>query len=291
MKNQHAYLKIVIIGTSHITNQVLKLLCVQRVAPQCLVRIIYWPSTVHTGEAIAKQLGINCIVSYSSEELTDLFCNIKTPTLVISAGNTYIFPEAVVMNYNLKIINFHNSLLPAYPGQNIPTWVIYGDEKQTGISWHAIDCGIDSGDIFIQKAYKIGEHDTAFNVLRQGMNAGFQAFTEIMSGVIDGTLGGKAQRFSSSRRLFKSDERPDNGIINLDSNLHYIYRLLRSMDYGRFNIFLPPQLTFSKKDYDVCSYSLEKTEINLTKDIHLKNNVLYISDEQHVLRLTLQSKK
>ena len=60
----------------------------------------------------------------------------KGEVLIISANNEYIFPAELVKLENVTIINFHYSLLPLYRGVNIPTWVIYNEEKYTGVTWH-----------------------------------------------------------------------------------------------------------------------------------------------------------
>lgn len=57
----------------------------------------------------------------SKKKLLQYFLKISEKTLIISANNNYIFPKEVVNKDNLKIINFHNALLPYHPGRNAPT--------------------------------------------------------------------------------------------------------------------------------------------------------------------------
>ena len=72
-------------------------------------------------------------------------------TLIISANNEYIFSKEIVDRTNVTIINFHYSYLPDYRGMNIPTWVIFNNEKYTGITWHYVNSSVDAGEIIIQK--------------------------------------------------------------------------------------------------------------------------------------------
>ncbi|MDC0870758.1 formyltransferase family protein [Flavobacteriaceae bacterium] len=52
--------------------------------------------------------------------------------------------------YKNKIINFHPSLLPKYPGLNAIDQVILNNEKELGNTAHFIDEGIDTGKIILQ---------------------------------------------------------------------------------------------------------------------------------------------
>lgn len=50
---------------------------------------------------------------------------LEKPTLVISAHNYYLFPAEILQKPNLKIINYHNSLLPLHRGLNAQMWSIF----------------------------------------------------------------------------------------------------------------------------------------------------------------------
>lgn len=57
-------------------------------------------------------------------------------------------------------INAHPSLLPKYRGPNPYFWVIKNQEQTSGISFHLIDKGYDSGAILAQEEVKIYPSDT-----------------------------------------------------------------------------------------------------------------------------------
>src|SRR3972149_4437713 len=42
--------------------------------------------------------------------------DLRHPTVIFSANNNFIFPEHVVGKKNLRIVNFHNAVLPSYRG-------------------------------------------------------------------------------------------------------------------------------------------------------------------------------
>ena len=76
-------------------------------------------------------------------------------TLVVSAGNKYLFPSHIIQKENLTIINFHNVLLPHFPGRNEPSWAIWAGAEESGATWHLVSEGVDEGDCLWQKAYSI----------------------------------------------------------------------------------------------------------------------------------------
>ena len=57
-------------------------------------------------------------------------------------------------------INVHPSLLPKYRGPNPYFWVIKNQEQITGVTFHLIDSGYDSGAILAQEEIKIYPSDT-----------------------------------------------------------------------------------------------------------------------------------
>jgi len=64
----------------------------------------------------------------------------------------------------IGVLNRHNALLPKNRGRLTPFWVLYKQEKETGVSIHFVEEGIDSGDIIVQKRYDVSKNDT-FNSL------------------------------------------------------------------------------------------------------------------------------
>lgn len=77
----------------------------------------------------------------------DFFRNLKD-CLVVSFNSFYIFKEPAISQNT--IINYHNALLPKHRGVNAHIWAIYDGNEYSGITWHLVDEGIDTGKIIIQ---------------------------------------------------------------------------------------------------------------------------------------------
>lgn len=54
-----------------------------------------------------------------------------------------------------KLFNIHFSLLPKYKGMYTSALPILNNEKETGVTLHKIDTGIDTGEIIAQRKIKM----------------------------------------------------------------------------------------------------------------------------------------
>lgn len=85
--------------------------------------------------------------------------------LIVLAGYLSVVSKAVIDSFKNKIINIHPSLIPnycgkGYYGDRIHAEVIANSEKETGITIHYVDEGIDTGKIIIQEKLSVLEDDT-----------------------------------------------------------------------------------------------------------------------------------
>ncbi|MCB0473365.1 MAG: hypothetical protein KDC56_09940 [Flavobacteriaceae bacterium] len=55
----------------------------------------------------------------------------------------------------IGVLNRHNALLPKNRGRLTPFWVLYNGDKETGVSIHFVEEGIDSGDIIVQEKFNV----------------------------------------------------------------------------------------------------------------------------------------
>jgi phosphoribosylglycinamide formyltransferase 1 len=84
--------------------------------------------------------------------------------LVVLGGFMRIIGPAMVEKYKNHIINIHPSLLPKFGGtMNMSTHqaVLDAGEKETGMTIHIVDEGVDTGKILLQKKVAVDKGDTA----------------------------------------------------------------------------------------------------------------------------------
>lgn len=187
----------------------------------------------------------------SKDDLPALF-NETQRTLVLSANNTIIFPQKIVEMENLRILNYHNSLLPAHRGMHAEAWTIFAGDAQAGISWHRVDNGIDTGPLVAQKSMPVGNL-TSLELLRRQCELAVAALSACLRDVLSGDapLTPQAPCTVPAR---KRAERPNNGVLDLSWPAKKIWNFLRAFDYGALKTLGTPRCEIGGRWYSWQSY-------------------------------------
>lgn len=188
----------------------------------------------------------------------EYFKDIKN-ALIISANNFYLFSPQTTQNNT--IINYHNALLPKHRGVNAHIWAIWENDELSGISWHLVDSGIDTGKILIQKAIKLNKNTTARELLLVQHKLAINSFDEALSKLNNKefiTGGGGVSSFH------KRTDMPNNAILELAWEEEKISRFLRAFDIGAFRegVSLPKLEIFGKK-FEVLFYEFSQKALTL----------------------------
>ena len=81
-----------------------------------------------------------------------------SPDLVVSAGFMRILSSDCVARF--RIVNSHPALLPLFPGAHAVRDALAAGAKQTGVTIHWVDSGVDTGEIIAQETVAISASDT-----------------------------------------------------------------------------------------------------------------------------------
>lgn len=112
------------------------------------------------------------------------------PDLIVVAAFSQIIRAPMLERPRLGIVNVHPSLLPKYRGPNPHYWVMANGERETGVTVHHLDEGIDTGDIIMQQAIAIMPGDSERTLQRR--TAALAA--DLLPAVINGLAQGRAPR-------------------------------------------------------------------------------------------------
>lgn len=85
------------------------------------------------------------------------------PDIIINQSQNIIKKELLDIPA-IGVLNRHNALLPKNRGRLTPFWVLFKEERETGVSIHFVEEALDSGDIIVQEKYTVTKKDT-FNTL------------------------------------------------------------------------------------------------------------------------------
>ncbi|MCD6436069.1 MAG: phosphoribosylglycinamide formyltransferase [Clostridiales bacterium] len=85
--------------------------------------------------------------------------------LIVLAGFLGFIDEKIIQQYDKKIINIHPALIPKYCGKGfyghkVHEAVLKNKDKETGVTIHFVDEGIDTGEIIIQEKVSVLRNDT-----------------------------------------------------------------------------------------------------------------------------------
>ena len=92
-------------------------------------------------------------------ELLDL-----SPDILLIASWAEIIKHSTLSLENLSAINCHGSLLPKYRGACPHIATIFNGDEKTGITFHLIDEGIDTGDILLQQEMEVKPRETSIQL-------------------------------------------------------------------------------------------------------------------------------
>jgi phosphoribosylglycinamide formyltransferase-1 len=77
------------------------------------------------------------------------------PDLIVLAGFMRILPPSFVERFGPHIINTHPSLLPLFPGAHAVRDALAAGARETGVTIHVVDAGVDTGPIIAQKSVTV----------------------------------------------------------------------------------------------------------------------------------------
>lgn len=278
--------KVIVLGYGQIVNKCLeKMNELKNKYSYELIYIEHESTSLSTSVELCEKNNISYYKIEDKKELTDFLFKEEDETLIISAGNFYIFPENIVNKKNYTIINFHSALLPSYPGRNAQSWAIFCGEKEAGATWHFVTKELDAGKYIIQKKCPISENTKAYELTGEIMTIAFDGFVEIIEGVLTDTYD-KVQNIEidKNRKIYKGKDIPGGGIFSITDSAEYIYRLLRSMDYGKSDIFPPVCTELDGDKIRISTYKLIDKDIDDEIVINDKE-ILIPFDSEKVLRL------
>lgn len=97
-------------------------------------------------------------------ELADLI-GAHRPDLVVCAGYLKLLGAAVLDAFEGRLVNTHNSLLPAFPGIHGPADAVAAGVKVAGATLFLVDAGTDTGPILAQTVVSVFDDDDADSLL------------------------------------------------------------------------------------------------------------------------------
>ena len=118
-----------------------------------------------TALARRNRLPIFWIDRMTEEELAPL--RALKPDLILVGGFSIIFKTPLLDLPTHGCVNTHSSLLPRHRGPNPFNGVLMSGDEETGVTFHRMDPGVDTGDLLDQTRYPVEARDNLLTLYRR----------------------------------------------------------------------------------------------------------------------------
>ena len=149
-----------------------------------------------SGIAKRKGLPILFIDKMNDAELAPL--KSLEPDLILVGGFSIILKAPIIRVPRIGCLNCHSSLLPAHRGPNPFRACILANDAETGVTFHIIDEGIDTGAIVEQCRLTIRDADTAGSLVRRCSDLASEVLIDLLDRIEAEGLQGEVQDESAS---------------------------------------------------------------------------------------------
>jgi methionyl-tRNA formyltransferase len=171
--------------------------------------------------------GMDVLLPARRSTVAPLLASVE-PDLVVCMGFPWKVPPAALAVPRLGWLNGHPSLLPWHRGPLPIAWAIKEGDEEVGITFHRMDADLDTGAIFSQRAYPLGEleaPDTFYP--KMGPVVG-EALAEALERLAAGEEGTPQPDGGSYESFFS----PDDVWLDLSRPAAEVYRLAWAWRYG-----------------------------------------------------------
>ena len=149
------------------------------------------------------------------------------PHLLLVGGWGEILKQPILQVEELCSINCHGSLLPKYRGACPYFAPVFNGDATTGLTFHLIDKGIDTGEILLQKEFEIEPDETAIGLAKRSASKFGEKIAPLLQRLKTGDISPKPQTGTAS---YVPEKKSEWGWIPWNSPVAIIDQRLRALD-------------------------------------------------------------
>ncbi len=157
--------------------------------------------------ALSKEIAVRQPESLKDTDVVKEISELQADLMIVAAYGL-ILPQAILDLPKHGCLNVHASLLPRWRGAApIQAAILAGDEE-TGISLMQMTAGLDSGPVFAQQSVRIGDTESAGELLARLALLGGEMLCEQLPDILAGKLKAEPQDENSvtyAGKIRKSD--------------------------------------------------------------------------------------
>lgn len=155
---------------------------------------------------------------------------------------------------SLKLFNIHFSLLPGYKGCHTSVLPILHGQRKTGVTFHRIDNGIDTGEIIEQEEVTILPTDTSYDLYKKMINVGTNLVIKNLENVIKGIENSRKQNVQGSTYYSVHEINYANIRLDVNSTAYQIQNQVRAFNFRPYQL-----ITWNAVQYVECEILDERS--------------------------------
>lgn len=212
--------------------------------------------------AEAEKIGIQPIPAREVKDrrLADEFRS-RSVDVILNVHSLYVVHHDVITSARVGAYNLHPGPLPRYAGLNAPSWAIYRDEREYGVTLHKMSPDIDAGPIVYQTMFLIAPTDTGLTLNHKCWKEGLSLIERFLRelSTSPGSISTKPQDLCQ-REYFHAGI-PQNGRIEWDARAHAIHNFVRACDFFPYaSPWGAPTTTFRGNEVGILRTSLTRQQ-------------------------------
>ena len=175
--------------------------------------------------ALSKKIALHQPESLKDTDVVKDISELQADLMIVAAYGL-ILPQAILDLPRHGCLNVHASLLPRWRGAApIQAAILAGDEE-TGISLMQMTAGLDSGPVFAQQSVRIGDTESAGELLDRLALLGGEMLCEQLPDILDGKL--EAQPQDENSVTYASKIRKNDAAMNWRKSATELLRQVRA---------------------------------------------------------------
>jgi phosphoribosylglycinamide formyltransferase-1 len=116
----------------------------------------------------------------------DLLLRAHRVDLVVLAGFRWLLGPAFVASWRGRLVNVHPSLLPAFPGRHALRDALAAGARETGVTVHLVDEGVDTGPVLAQRRVAVEPGDDEQRLRGRLQPVEHRLYPEVVAGLLAG---------------------------------------------------------------------------------------------------------
>lgn len=137
---------------------------------------------------------------------------------------------------NASLYNIHFSLLPAYRGMYTSALPILHGEKQSGVTLHEIDEGIDTGKIIAQVSFDLDDKMTSRDLYLRYIAEGTALLKRNLVNLLSGNYQAYEQPIQGASYFSKKEIDYSNLRVNLNCTAYQVQNQLRAYSFEEYQL-------------------------------------------------------